>query len=66
MTHFLLLNISIELTKSYGGVAKEDVFFIVEKNSLVTLLFTPIHKCLPLQRLDTRKKSDKFFPVQFK
>lgn len=57
MTHFLLLNISIEWTKNYGGVAKEDGFFVLEKNSLVTLLFAPIGKCFAPAKVDTRKKS---------
>lgn len=57
MTHFLLLNILIELTKNYGSVAKE--FFILEKNKSLTLLFI-LHKCFAPAKADTRKKSDSF------
>lgn len=69
MAHFLLLNISVDLTKNYEGGAKEDGFFIFlrkEKNSLLTLLFAAIHKCFAPPKVDTRKKSDKVFQVQFK
>jgi len=44
---------------------KMDLSFL-KKNSLVTLLFTPIHKCFDPAKVDTRKKSDKVFQVQFK
>lgn len=57
MTHFLLLNTSIERTKNYGGVAKEAGFFILEKKSLVSLLFAPTGKCFAPAKVDTRKKS---------
>lgn len=61
MTHFLLLNVSIELTKNYGGVAKEDGFFILEKILMLLsfCFFAPA-------KVYTRKKSDKIFQVQFK
>lgn len=42
MTQFLLLNISLELTENYGGVAKEDGFFYSRKEVISLISFSDL------------------------